>query len=361
MGGRVSAIEASPELSQFAPVLTRLQSESVAHFGTPHVKLIPLTHEERPFSHLLRVAVLRSPATSPDLHLFVKLFKPKPHDGGVVKMRERVAHDFEVSRRIYEALHSAAGAGAVRPVVCYVDHLAIVSEEAAGVTLMAHLDAHARWFPTAASLSAARDALSAIGRWLRQFQGIDPGTGRVNPQDLRDYVDIRLQRLVTHGFYTPEQRERVLRHLDGLSRHVAAADLADVIVHADLAPGNILINGSHVVVLDFAMVQRGCSLHDISRLWIQLDALRAKPQFRGRVVRDLQRALLSGFDETLTPERPLFRYLVVLHRINHYASLSLSRERFLARALSNRVRRLHASWIERELASPFERAVEARS
>jgi hypothetical protein len=122
-----------------------------------------------------------------------------------------------------------------------------------------------------------------------------------------------------------------------------------LLIDADLAPGNILIAGSRVVVLDFAMVQRGTRLHDISRLWVQLDTLRAKPQFRARTVRQLQRALLAGFDEGLSAERPLFRYLVMLHRINHFTTLSLAREHLLARALSRRVRHLHAAWIEREL------------
>jgi len=125
-----------------------------------------------------------------------------------------------------------------------------------------------------------------------------------------------------------------------------------VAIHADLAPGNVLVDDGRVVVLDFAMAGRGSYLHDISRLFLQLDVLRAKPQFRAPVVACLQNGLLRGLDPALTAAHPLFRYLLMLHRVNHLGTLSLSRERFPASVLNARVRRLHRAWIERELAAP---------
>ncbi len=338
-----------PAQPLFEPVLEQLRADALGHFGTADVSLAPLAYEERPFSHLLRVGVCRHGTEDPDLYVFVKVFKPKPQDGGVEKMRRRVAHDFEVSRRIFEALDAPGGAGAVRPIACYVDHLAIVSEEAPGTTLMAHLHKHARWFLSPRAIRSVAENLAAVGRWLRAFQLIEPGSGYIEMPDLRAYVDIRLQRLVAHSVHPASFRQRVLDHLDGLAVQVSHAELADVIVHADLAPGNILISGSRVVVLDFAMVQRGSALHDISRLYLQLDILRAKPIFRRSVIVTLQDALLQGYDQTLTPTRPLFRYLSMLHRVNHLATLSLARERFPAFVMSARVRRLHQRWIEHEL------------
>lgn len=340
-----------PGQQLFEPVLARLQAEAAVHFGTAGARLVPLAYEERPFSHLLRVGICRNGSDRPSSYVFVKLFKPK-QDGGVDKMRARVAHDFEVSRKIFEALQTPEGAGAVRPIACYVDDLAIVSEQAPGITLMAHLHHHARWFLTARATRSVAGTLAAVGRWLRQFQAIEPRGGQVQLPDLRAYIDIRLERIVAHDAAPASFRQRVLNHLDHLAARVTTDDLADVIIHADLALGNILISESRVVVLDFAMVQRGTALHDISRLNLQLDILRAKPTFRPAVIRALQQALLHGYDETLTPERPLFRYLSMLHRVNHLATLSLARERFPAGLMSGRVRRLHWQWIEHELGTP---------
>jgi hypothetical protein len=351
-----------PAWQPFAPVLAQLRAESAVHFGTGDVRLEPVAYQERPYSHVLRVGVCRRGFDTPDLFVFVKLFKPKLLDGGADKMRRRIVHDFEVSRRIFEALAATdSDAAAVRPLACYVDHLAIVSEEAPGATLLAHLNAHARWFPSSESLRQATLALSRVGRWLRAFQSIDPGTGCVDLDELREYVDVRLQRLVEHHVLRDAYRARVLRHLDSLARQIRPHELGDVIVHADLAPGNVLVSPNRVVVLDFAMVQRGSTLHDLTRLHVQLDALKAKPQFRASVVSALQHALREGFDPALTPQRPLFRYLELLHRVNHLGSLSLNREGLLASAVSSRVRRLHRDWIDRELAAGERQRAEAAS
>jgi aminoglycoside phosphotransferase (APT) family kinase protein len=248
--------------------------------------------------------------------------------------------------------HWAHG-GIVRPVACYAEHLAIVTEQTDGTTLMAYLDGNAAWFPSTSVKRGMTQTLAAVGRWLQQFQSIDGAVGRVSLTGLRDYVDVRLKRLVARGVFSACDRERILRHLFRLGARVSKRELDGVLIHADFGLGNILVAGPRVVVLDFAMVQRGCALHDISRLYLQLDAMRGKPQYRFATVRALQRALLEGFDPTLTAERPLFRFLLMLHRINHLSTLSKARERLRGDVLNGRVRRLHRRWIEEELRRPF--------
>lgn len=333
----------------FDPVLARLRLEAAEQFGTAQAQLTPVAFEERPYSYLLRVKVRTAATARPDSHIFIKIFKPKPHDGGVEKMRARVAHDFATTRHIHEAMTQWPDLAAIRPIACYVDELAIVTEEAHGVTLLAYLQAHAGWFPGGETLRALETTMAQVGRWVRAFQSIDPGLERVSVDALGDYVDLRLKRLVDQRVFTARDRQRVLEHLDALGRDVAPSDLQEVVAHADLAPGNILISGRRVVVLDFAMANRASTLHDISRLYLQMDLFRAKPQFRSPVIRALQRALLAGFDPILTADRPLFRFLLMLHRVNHLGTLSLNRERFPASAFSSHIRRLHRRWIDREL------------
>ncbi len=341
-------MSAAPQV--FEPVLARLLMEATEHFGTPSAQLLPLAYEERPYSHLLRVRVSHQGLEPRDSHLFIKIFKPKPRDGGVEKMRLRVEQDFHTTRHIYESMSQCGELGAVRPVACYADHLAIVTEQAEGHTLLAHLKEHAAWFPTSSTRNAITDTMMAVGRWLRAFQSIDGGFGEVSIADLRSYVDLRLKRLVEQAaVFTESDRQKILRHLDSLGREVPPTELREVIVHADLALGNILVSGRRVVVLDFAMSNRGSYLHDVSRLFLQLDLLRAKPQFRSEVIRALQLALLRGLDPSLTPHRPLFRFLLMLHHINHLGTLSLRRERFPASVFSGHIRRAHRRWIDQEL------------
>ena len=332
----------------FAPILPLVRADLIAQLNAPDVALTPLRYEDRPYSYLLRVRATSARSRAERL-FFVKMYKSNPEDGGVEKMRCRVARDYDATRRLADAMAHHTDLGVVRPVACYLDHLTIVTEEAPGHTLTAYLESRAQWFPSARSVRQLEETLSHVGRWLRAFQAIDPVTGPIRLADLQEYVDVRLKRLVSHGVYTDSQRQAVLDHLSGLAPEVSPGDLREVLIHADLAPGNVLVSEGCVTVIDLAMVQRGSALHDLSRLHLQLDVLRAKPQFRPALIARLQKALLRGFDDTLTAERPLFRYLGMLHRINHFSTLSLKPERFPGTILSRRVRRVHRAWIEAEL------------
>jgi Ser/Thr protein kinase RdoA (MazF antagonist) len=337
---------------EFEPVLERLATESAAHFGAPDVRLVPVAFADRQPSFVVRVGAWFPGEEVPRTHLFVKVFKPRPSHT-LEQMRARVVRDFESTRRIHEAMAAYPDLGTVTPVACYPDHLAVITEETRGETLAAFVETRARWFPGARELGDLVAVLARTGRWVRAFQSIDPQPGEIALAALRSYIDVRLERLVREPLarLTETQRSRVLRHLDALGRLVPPADLAEVSIHADLAPGNVLVAGRRIVVLDFAMMRRGSRLHDLSRLYVQLELLNGKPQFQRHVVKALQRALLQGFDPDLTDSHPLFRLLLVLHRINHLNTLAVRREHFPATLYNAHLRRQHRRWLEREVSS----------
>ena len=332
----------------FDPALERLRADAATHFGAPGVRLRPVGYEERPFSLLLRVAVVPDDADRPAGHAFVKIFKPKDPAHGV-DLKARVTGDFATTRAIHDFLAQWDEVGAVRPIACYDDLLVVVTEEAVGDTLLHRLTSRAAWFPRAGCLDDLTGTMTAVGHWLKRFHGFDARDARISLPALIDYVDVRLHRLVDAQVIDGAYRRHILDHLTWLGTEVAPGDLREVAIHADMAPGNVLVSASRIVVLDFAMAGRGSYLHDVSRLYLQLDVLRAKPQFRARVVTALQAALLRGLDPALTPEHPLFRCLLMLHRVNHLGTLSLARERFPASVLSARVRQIHRAWIDHEL------------
>jgi tRNA A-37 threonylcarbamoyl transferase component Bud32 len=346
----ISRVPSGSFLQRFEPVLDRLRAGAQSYFGVAEVHLTPVGHDERPFSFLLRVAVSHAGTSHPAGHAFLKVLKPKDPSTGIDLCR-RVSRDFETTQAVYQFLSKWDDVGVVRPIVCYADLLAIVTEEVPGLTLLEYLQSHAKWWPSAARMADLEATMTASGLWLKRFQGFPSGDGRIALTSLLEYIDVRLRRLKDHHVINGHYRDRILRHLNHLAADVAPNDLREVSIHADLAPANMLVSGNRIVVLDFAMAGRGSYLHDISRLFLQLDVLRAKPQYRPHVVERLQAALLRGFDPGLTASHPLFRYLLMLHRINHLGTLALRRERFPASILSVRVQQLHRQWIERELAA----------
>jgi hypothetical protein len=346
-----SGLEVPPP---FMPVLERFTRESGSLFE-PGVNLVPIAYQERPFSRLLRLAVRDSRSGLADRHVFVKLFKDKQlaEAGG---MQGRVAQDFAVTHEIYEWMCRWPDLGTVRPLACYPEHLAIITEEAPGPSLLEYVNARAAWFPSATQVAQLEEVAGRVGRWLRAFQTFAPVGAAVSAEplslaDLRDYVDVRLRRLVAGGHWITEPlRREILAHIDRVGATVPGELLIQVPIHADFALGNILVSGDRIVVLDFAMAKRGSLLHDLSRLYVQLELLTTKPQFRPSTVSVLRRGLMAGFGGGVSETNPLFRLLTLMHRVNHFATLSNARESLLARLFSHRVRQRHRRWIQLELS-----------
>jgi hypothetical protein len=235
-------------------------------------------------------------------------------------------------------------------VACYPDLLAIATEEVIGPTLLHHLHTEAAWFPSDARVATLLELMGTTGRWIRSFQHSVPGGGHTTIDGLRRYVDDRLQRLVRgSASFTERDRHAVLNYIDAVGAQVAREDLAEVAIHSDLGPGNILVCGRRVVVLDFGMTRLGTRLHDLARLYVQLELMAVKPWFRAELIHRLQRALMDGFDPMLTLEHPLFRLLLLLHRVNHLGTVTLTHTR-IPEAFYNRfVSRQHRRWINAEL------------
>lgn len=331
----------------FKPVLDRLHADAVNHFGVGALRLEPVRYDNREFSHLLRVAVYEAGNGTAFTHLFVKMTKPKLIDGSLHVVRSRVVQDFETTKRVQSSMSSMADVGVLNAVVCYPEHLAVVTEEVAGPTLLQYLSTGAAWFPASARLDDLCATASSVGRWIRLFQATAHPGDVMAGTFFREYIDHRLKRLVMRQ--TPEfamaDRDRVLRHVDSLFAQVPPAALRQVPIHSDLALGNILVNGRRIVVLDFTMAKSGAALHDLARLSVQMDLLTVKPQLRASVIRSIQTSLMAGYQPGLTFDDPLFRLLTVLHRVNHLVTVVFQRTGLLEAAYNWLVARRHYQWL----------------
>jgi hypothetical protein len=297
----------------FGDALRALADDGDRCFGGGDVEFEPLEMIERPLSIVLRARVwLAGHPTS----VYLKRFKLP---GGGPEQREimqgRVTTEFDTALRTHRAFdaHGSTDMRCVRPIACFPELLVIVTEEAQGDTLSARLDRDAAWLR--AGFEALEESVRRVGLWVRTFQAVSPVEGQVSLEEMREYLDVRLRKLVSRGtrLYSERERRTLLAAFDRQARSVPRSALRRVAVHADLSPANVLVDGNAVTVLDFARSSTGGMYLDLARLYTQLEILKAKPQFIGRRIDRLKRALLDGFEPGLSPEHPLFRLFCLQH------------------------------------------------
>jgi hypothetical protein len=241
--------------------------------------------------------------------------------------------------------------GVVPPVACYPDLLAIVTESVPGQTLLQYLEARISWFPGARDIGEACASMTGVGRWIREYQQSTPVDATTSVRELRDYIDIRLERLVRYSAarFTTSDRDSVLRYIERVGATLPAGALRLVQAHCDMSLGNILVSPQRVVVLDFAMAQPATWLYDVTKVYFQVGLMAAKPQFRSGPVRLLQAALLRGFDSSLDAGHSLFRLVMLQHRINHLSALYVSPGAGITALYNGALRRQHHRWLADEL------------
>jgi len=240
----------------------------------------------------------------------------------------------------------------VRPVVCYPEHLALVTEEAPGNTLLAETERGVAWWRKSRSATSIERVAARAGAWIDAFQKTDVARPDLSQSAIRDYIDLRLARLAGHprAEFSEDDRRDVLVVLDRELAALSGPRLDSVPIHGDLALGNVLVDGDRVVVLDFAMTTRGSRYEDVAHLYMQIGLLGMKPHFRAARAAQLQRALLEGFSAGPIEHDPLFRIMRLQHVACHYLGLVTRPAGLRSRAYNSWVARHHLAWL-RELVS----------
>ncbi len=310
-GGGVSwlarpSIPAGPVSSRAAGVLRQIQSNSLQHFGHA-VAIEPLAEVMGTYSRVVR-ARLHLPSGSVDA--YVKLYEPRQDSlEEQVRFRRYVVTEYERTR--LARLCATPCATVPAPLACLPDELLVITQEAAGVPLQARLR-HVALVRTPRNTNALVTDLRRTGEWLRAFQQGVPVFGK-DLQDFREYLDIRLRRLVAFGrpsFTESERRAFLDAHDDSVAR-MTPDEFRWVSIHADLCPSNILVRDDAVTVIDFAASTDGARCWDVAHLVMHVRYAGRRFGFGRRLTSRLVRALLDGFDPALDERHPAFRFAML--------------------------------------------------
>lgn len=306
-------------------VLERLRAGAEEYFpGRRLAALEPVAVRTRPFSHLVWV---RAAFVGSTQRLVVKLPRvpagvpPEKARG----LAEHLRREYEMPRLVNGLLaRESANLRAVAPVAFFEDLPALIMEEAPGETLLELVSRGAKWYPSRAAVDGLAARCADVGLWLRRFQSITARPGeRLSLDDLRGYLEVRVDRLVALGAAGTDRewKRALLCYVDLLLDQVAEEDTCVVGVHGDLSLSNVVSDGRQTVVLDFSQFTHGSRFHDVTRFWHQLGLLLRKPCYRPATVERLRQAFLSGWDERSWASAPLFRLFVLRHQLCHWLGL----------------------------------------
>jgi hypothetical protein len=162
-----------------------------------------------------------------------------------------------------------------------------------------------------------------IGAWVRTYQRVIDAGGVLSLDERREYLDVRLRKLIATGVLAESDRADALRRFDELAPAVAEPSQPLVAIHADLCPSNILVDATGAVtILDFAMAKTGPRFHDVSHLYMHLEFLRWRPRLKSGTVDDAQLALMRGYEDATAMTDPLFVLMLLQHVVCHVAMLA---------------------------------------
>lgn len=331
--------------TRFRPVLSKLAAEGREFFGSSPITIEPLSELRRPYSALLRVRVAAGYGTR---GAYIKILEPRADTPAeLAATRQNVQREFESTKLVRIALAGRAGLEAVRPIACFPDEFALVTEEVDGPTLSAMLVRLSSGWPARGVAERTYDALRLCAAWLKAVQSALPAARAVTSDTVKKYLDRRLDELgkAARCRLTDRGRAMLERYRDRLLAGVAADGLGPAWIHADFCPDNIIVREGQVTVLDFTMAGSGTHYHDLAHLFLSLDAMRAKPWFRPAIVDRLQRELLEAFEPGLDADRPLFALARFQHVLCHLVSLQTVTGH-VARLYADRQHRRYRSWLQ---------------
>ena len=269
--------------------------------------------------------------------IYVKMYK-NAYQRSLPKFEEAILRDYETNLFWYNKLAHLNGYSTIRPLFVSIPHRTIITEEAQGKNFGEVVCQELRFRPTQETMRKLEDFMLRTGNLLRVIQDFDVEQKPYRLSELVEDIDLRLRDFIQNpaSRFSADLRRHIL---DFYEEHMAEAEqklLRICYLHRDFMMGNLLVNGSEIVVHDFSRVFVGPGLLDLTRFYHHLELLKYKPIYADKAVSRLQQAFLRGYDETVTPDDILFKLFLLRHYITHYKGLINDNDAPLKSRLYNR-------------------------
>jgi hypothetical protein len=237
-----------------------------------------------------------------------------------LELQRKIRASYENSTHLHQHFTQFSGFSSVKPVACFPEWLALVTEGSPGENVWSLLRAKAKFYPSLATLKKLEHICWACGQWLALFQRMT----RAPEQDPFEFHAIitKLETYLADLAYEPplavpkEFRQRILTHCQRLAQSIPDQDRSVVGIHGDFAPVNILTDHSAITVIDIGAPKFGIVYWDASYFYYHLETLLELPIYRPTTVRKLQQAFLQGFGVSLEPTKHVVNLCLIHNMVN---------------------------------------------
>ncbi len=336
-------------------ILERLRREPERYFGTPRAPELHIVKKVwRPYSRVYRVEARQDAAVS--RFFWVKMFVISER---ILKKAEkhlaRIKTEFEVARELSEKFADSRNIHVVQPLALFPDKATVVTWESPGEPLSTLIEQKARLWPAQEAIEEIEQYMRLSGEALARMQALTASDELFDPAALRDYVDIRLQRLVKlrSARFPETMRTQVLATFDRLIPEIPREHLRICGKHGDFGAFNILAGNGEITLTDFTMYSPGSPYIDLSYFIHRLQGFLHKPTFRPEVISRFEQAFIDGYGVPDVREHALYTLCMIRHVINNYSSLARNRIGGYAKIplphkiwFNRKIFRTYTAWLE---------------
>lgn len=295
-----------------------------------------------PYSRVFRIDLESRRAP---LRVFLKIPRVRPDN--CHKVAASLRNEFDALTFLEGRFGSTVGLGVVTPLGLYLEHHALATLEAQGVSLRAELARAAEWLVRRERRERLRELVRGCGRWLRQFHALTARPcASFDAGELAEYCAQRLDRLARSAASTDARNALALAgRIRAEVQSFCEVECPFAGRHNDFAAHNIFVSDSGTTVLDFYMFDYGPVHYDVCSFWMDLEFMKFDPRYCSSFLSTLQRDFLAAYDG-LDEREPLFRLVKRRYLVNRMVNATL---RGRLRSISGFGARFEAKACERAL------------
>ncbi len=247
--------------------------------------------------------------------------------------------EFDAAQKWYRLFSRSDSFHVVKPLFYVPGEAISVTEESTGTSFYQIVEEGARRFNPRYDRAALQKAAEQIGRWVaykNSITGLEKEQYQLN--NLLNYLRVRFDILLDdpRRIFEPELPGRINAYIKERWPSLPEGQLKVSLSHSDFNPGNILVEGDHVIVLDFGKLNHDSYLLDVVKLYHALILWTFKPQFSRKNIGEIQKSLLHGFGESGIRTSPMFSFLLIRNIITHLTNMSRLRGGSLPGRVYNR-------------------------